>query len=193
MAAGPAVLDTNEQLAAIAHPTRLRVLDALRVPDSAAGVARRLGEPRQRINHHVRELAKAGLLVEAGERRKGNFVEQLYESCAGTFVVSPRLAWGDGARLQAIAAQVSLERLVEVGERIQRDAADLLDRAAFEGAEVPSATVETTIRFADAAARAAFLDEYLALTGALIERHAAERGDPFSVTLVAHPTSQEVP
>ena len=81
-----AVLDSSEQLAAITHPTRLRVLDALRAPDSAAGVARQLGEPRQRINHHVRELAKAGLLVEAGERRKGNFVEQLYESAAGTFV-----------------------------------------------------------------------------------------------------------
>jgi DNA-binding transcriptional ArsR family regulator len=193
MAAGPAVLDTNEQLAAIAHPTRLRVLDALRVADSAAGVARRLGEPRQRINHHVRELAKAGLLVEAGERRKGNFVEQLYESAAGTFVVSPRLAWGDGARLQAMAAQVSLERLVEVGERIQRDAADLLDRAAFEGAEVPSATVESTIRFADPGARAAFLDEYLALTAGLIERYAAPHGDAFTVALVVHPTTQEVP
>jgi DNA-binding transcriptional ArsR family regulator len=192
MAAGPAVLDTNEQLAAIAHPTRLRILDALRVADSAAGVARRLGEPRQRINHHVRELAKAGLLVEAGERRKGNFVEQLYESCAGTFVVSPRLAWGDGARLQAIAAQVSLERLVEVGERIQRDAAHLLDRAAFEGAEIPSATVESTIRFAEAGARAAFLDEYLALAGRLIERYAAPRGDAFTVALVVHPTTQEV-
>jgi len=191
MAAGPAVLDTSEQLAAIAHPTRLRVLDALRVADSAAGVARRLGEPRQRINHHVRELAKAGLLVEAGERRKGNFVEQLYESAAGTFVVSPRLAWGDGARLQAIAAQVSLERLVEVGERIQRDAADLLDRAAFEGAEIPSATVESTIRFADAGARAAFLDEYLALTGRLIERYAAPAGDPFTVALVVHPGTSE--
>src|ERR671916_152010 len=121
MAAGTAVLDTSEQLAAVSHPTRLRVLDALRIPDSAAGVARRRGEPRQRINHHVRELAKAGLLVDAGERRKGNFVEQLYESAAGTFVVSPRLTWGDGARLQAIADQVSLRHLVEVGERLQRD------------------------------------------------------------------------
>ncbi|MET0902652.1 MAG: helix-turn-helix domain-containing protein, partial [Acidimicrobiales bacterium] len=121
------VLESSEQLAAITHPTRLRILDALRQPDSAAGVARRLGEPRQRINHHVRELAKAGLLVEAGERRKGNFVEQLYESSAGTFIVSPRLTWGDGERLRAIADQVSLQHLVEVGERLQRDAAVLLD------------------------------------------------------------------
>ena len=191
MAAGPAVLDTSEQLAAIAHPTRLRVLDALREADSAAGAARRLGEPRQRINHHVRELAKAGLLKEAGERRKGNFVEQLYESVGGTFVVSPRLTWGDEARLRAIADQVSLQHLVEVGERLQRDAAALLDRAAFDGEQVASAAVEATIRFAGAEARAAFLDEYLALAAGLIERHAAPDGDPFTVALVVHPTPEE--
>ena len=191
MAAGSAVLDTGEQLAAIAHPTRLRVLDALRVADSAAGAARRLGEPRQRINHHVRELAKAGLLVQVGERRKGNFVEQLYESAGGTFVVSPRLTWGDGARLRAIADQVSLQHLVDVGERVQRDAAALLDRAAFDGEQVPSATVEATVHFADADARAAFLDEYLALTARLIEEHAAPHGEAFTVAFVAHPAIEE--
>ena len=191
MAAGSVVLDTNEQLTAIAHPSRLRILDALRVADSAAGAARRLGEPRQRVNHHVRELAKAGLLLEAGERRKGNFVEQLYESAGGTFVVSPRLTWGDGARLRAVADQVSLQHLVEFGERLQRDAAALLDRAAFDGAEVPSATVEATVHFADAASRAAFLDEYLALTARLIEQHASPHGEPYTVALVAHPTTAD--
>jgi DNA-binding transcriptional ArsR family regulator len=190
MATGPAVVDNTDQLAALTHPTRLRILDALRTPDSAAGVARRLGEPRQRVNHHVRELVKAGLLVDAGERRKGNFVEHLYESSGGTFVVSPRLTWGDGARLQAIADQVSLHHLVDVGERLQRDAAALLDLAAFEGAQIPSATVEATVRFADAEARAAFLDEYLALTARLIERHATQEGEAFTVAFVVHPTPE---
>jgi DNA-binding transcriptional ArsR family regulator len=191
MASGHAVLDSADQLAAVTHPTRLRILDSLRAPDSAAGVARRLGEPRQRINHHVHELAKAGLLREAGERRKGAFVEQLYESAAGTFVISSRLAWGDGARLQAIAEQVSLQHLVEVGERLQRAAASLLDRAAFDGVQVPSAAVEATVRFADAEARAAFLDEHLAMTARLIERYAAPTGDSFTVTLIARPTIEE--
>jgi DNA-binding transcriptional ArsR family regulator len=192
MASGSRVVDTTEQLLAITHPTRLRILDALRTPDCAAGAARRLGEPRQRINHHVRELAHAGLLVEAGERRKGNFVEQLYESVAGTFVLSPRLAWGDRERLQAMADQVSLQHLVEFGERLQRDAATLLDRAAFEGEEVPSAAVEAVVRFADPERRAAFLDEYLELTARLVERYAESTGPAFTVGLVVHPTIEEV-
>ena len=187
MAAGSAVIETPGQLAAITHPTRLRVLDALRIADSAASAARRLGEPRQRINHHVRELASAGLLVEAGERRKGNFVEQLYESVAGTFILSPRLRWGDRERLEAIADQVSLEHLVEFGERVAREAATLLDRAAFDGEQIPSAAVEATVRFADAQARAAFLEEYVDLTGRLIERYAARAGTAFAVGLVVHP------
>jgi len=191
VATGPALLETREQLAAITHPTRLRILESLQAPDSAAGVARRLGEPRQRVNHHVRELAKAGLLVEAGERRKGNFVEQLYESAARTFIVSPRLTWGDGARLRAIADQVSLENLVTFGERLQRDAATLLDRAAFDGEEIASATVDATVRFRDAKARAAFMHDYLTLTAELIERHAVADGDPYTVALVVHPKTEE--
>ena len=185
------LIETAEQLVAITHPTRLRVLDALRTPDSAAGAARKLGEPRQRINHHVRELVSAGLLVDAGERRKGNFVEQLYESSAGTFVLSPRLAWGDRERVQAIADQVSLQHLVEFGERLQRDAATLLDRAAFDGEQIPSATVEATVRFADAEARAAFLDEYIETTTRLVERHTSASGTAFTVGIVVHPTVEE--
>jgi DNA-binding transcriptional ArsR family regulator len=184
------VIDSPEQLVAIAHPTRLRVLDALRAPDSAAGVARRLGEPRQRINHHVKELAKAGLLASAGERRTGNFVEQLYRSVAGTFTISPRLTWADRARADALASQVALERLVEFGERLQRDAATLLDRAAFEGEHIASAAVETTVHFPDAAARAAFLEEYLQLVTALVERHASARGPGYTVGLAVHPTPE---
>jgi hypothetical protein len=47
------------------------------------------------VNHHVKELEKVGLLEGAGERRKGNFVEQLYETAAGTFAIeaTPTEAW----------------------------------------------------------------------------------------------------
>jgi DNA-binding transcriptional ArsR family regulator len=180
-----------DAVAALTHPTRVRILDALRSPDSAAGAARALGESRQRVNYHLKELARAGLVRPAGERRKGNFVEQLYESAGGTFVVSPRLTWGDGARLRAIADQVSLQHLVEVGERLQRDAATLLDRAAFDGEEIAAVAVEASVRFPDAEARAAFLDAYLDIVARLIAEHASAEGEAFTVALVAHPTAQE--
>lgn len=191
MARGTALIETTEQLVAITHPTRLRILDELRTPGTAAGVARSLGETRQLINHHVQALAKARLLRSAGERRNGNFIEQLYESTAGTFILSPRITWSDGQRARALAEQLSLRQLVEFGERLQRDAVALLDRAAFEGDEIPSATVEATVRFADQAARSAFLGEYLQLTAELIEKHAAQEGDAYLVGLAVHPTDSE--
>ncbi len=191
MASRAAVIDTNEQLAALAHPLRLRILDELRAPGTAAGAARRIGESRQLVNHHVRALAKVGLVRSAGERRNGNFVEQLYESIAGTFVLSPRLTWGDGGRARTLVQQVPLRDLVEFGERLQRAAAALLDRAAFDGEAIPSAVVETTIRFADAADRAAFLEEFLASTAALVDKYASRDGDAYSVGLVVHPTPNE--
>ena len=140
-------------MAALTHPVRIAALGALRTPDSAAGVARAIGQSRQLVNYHLKELERAGLIVPAGERRKGNFVEQLFRAVASTFVVSPRLVWGGADRERALRDQASLEHLVVLGERLQRDTTVLLDRAAFDGEEIASATVEGEIRFADEAAR----------------------------------------
>ena len=71
------VLNAAETAAAVLDPARLRILAALRDPDSSAGVARSLGLPRQRVGHHVRALEAAGLLTFVGERKKRNCVERL--------------------------------------------------------------------------------------------------------------------
>src|SRR5687768_7242989 len=47
------VTDPNT-LQALAHPIRLRILAALREPASPAEAARGLGEPRQKVNYHVK-------------------------------------------------------------------------------------------------------------------------------------------
>jgi DNA-binding transcriptional ArsR family regulator len=173
----------------LAHPLRLRILACLRSPGSAASVARQLGEPRQRVNYHVRELERAGLIRPAGERRTGNLTENLYRAVAASFVVSPRLAWVDPPRTDALASQVALENLVAVGERLQRAAAELLDRAAFDGEQIASAAVEATVRFAGEAERSAFLREYLTAVGPLLRRYEAAAGAPFQVVLAVHPSS----
>ena len=181
------VLDDPETVAALAHPLRVQILDALREPDSAAGAARKIGETRQKVNYHVQALVDAGLLRSTGERRNGNFVEQLYESVASSFMVSPRLACSDDRRVRALRAQVPLEHLVGLGERMQHDAIELLDRAAFDGEEIASATVEATVRFADEAARAAFAKEYLDLLKPLLKKHGSRSGDAYHVALAVYP------
>jgi DNA-binding transcriptional ArsR family regulator len=178
-------------LQALAHPLRVRALEQLREPASAAEVARRLGEPRQKVNYHLKELVKAGLVREVGERRAGNFVETLYRSVADAFVVSPEVAWSDPRRTEAMRHQHSLEQLVSLGERLQRDAASLLDRAAFDGETIASASVVAEVGFSTEEDRAGFLRDYLAAMRRLTERYGSAGGTRYRVAAAAYPDPGE--
>lgn len=182
------VLDDPEQLAVLAHPTRVAILGVLRTPKSAAAVARAIGETRQRTHYHVKALLDAGLIELVGERRTGTFIEQLYRSVAGTFLVSPRLTWSDDEHMRALRAQLPLEHLVRLGESLQRDAAALLDRAAFDGEEIPCAAVDATVRFKNQDTRAAFMDEYMAAIKPLLKKYGSRTGDTYRVAIAVHPT-----
>jgi hypothetical protein len=185
-------LDDPDSIAAATHPVRAALLVAMREPTTAAAAARATGQSRQNAAYHVRELAKVGLLRHAGERQNGNFVEQLYVAAAPTIVISPRSTWGaDPRRAEALADQLSLGRLVALGEQLQRDAAGLLDRAAFDAEEIPSASASTEITFASEIDRAAFLRDYVELLGELAKRHGAKSGESFRVLLAAYPNSEE--
>ena len=72
----------------------MQILKLLREPRSAASVARELELPRQRVTYHVRALEKSGLLRNVGERRRGNFVEQLVQATARYYLIAPQ-ALGD--------------------------------------------------------------------------------------------------
>jgi MOSC domain-containing protein YiiM/biotin operon repressor len=80
-------------LHAVSHPLRVRILDELREPASAAEVARRLGESRQNVNYHLKELERGGLVYRVGERRAGGFVESLYRASATAVVVTSAGPW----------------------------------------------------------------------------------------------------
>ena len=180
-------------LKALSHPARVALLERLRQPASAAEVARQLGQPRQRINYHLRALHHAGLVEKVGTRRQGNFVESLYRAAASAFVVAPEVAWSDPRRLNALRRDQSLEALVEAGARLQRDAAALLDQASFDELAVPSAVVAADTRFANATERAAFMREYLEMTRELIDKYGSRCGEPYRVVLAVHPTIEETP
>ena len=188
--AAVAVVDDPNVLHVLGSPLRVRILEALREPASAAAVARAIGFPRQKVNYHLKELAQAGLVEPVEERRVGNFVETVYQSVARSFVVSPEVAWSDPRRMEALGRQHSLQTLVMLGERLQRDAAVLLDRAAFDGEEIASASVEAEAHFATEEEREAFLDEYLRLTASLLEKYGQKEGAPYRVLLAAYPETE---
>lgn len=180
-----------DALQVIAHPLRVRILEQLREPTSAATVARRLGEGRQKINYHLKELRKVDLVRPAGERRNGNFIETLYEAVARSFVISPRAVWADPRKVAALREQFSLEQLVLTGERLQRAAAALLDRAAFDGERVASASVTAEVSFASEEERTAFLKAYLAAVGPLLKEYGSGSGERYKVVFAAYPEPRE--
>lgn len=185
------VVETSEAMQALAHPVRVRILESLRSAASAAAVARVVGQPRQNVTYHLKELERAGLVRRVGERRNGNFVESLYESVGSTFVVSPRAAWGDPRRAEAMAAQHSLENLVTLGEQLQHDAVALLDRAAFDGEQIASAAVAADVAFATEGEREAFMKEYLKLLGPLLRKYGRKRGSRYRVAIAVYPARQD--
>ncbi|MGL5929721.1 MAG: ArsR/SmtB family transcription factor [Dermatophilaceae bacterium] len=61
-------------LAALAHPFRARMMDALKVdgPSTASTLARRTGQAVGNASHHLKVLATAGLIEEAPELARDN-------------------------------------------------------------------------------------------------------------------------
>jgi len=180
-------IQTPEALHAISHPTRVAMLEALHQPRSAASVGRELGQTRQRMTYHLKALEQAGLVERVGTRQNGNFVETLFRATARAFVVSPRVAWSGPRRLEALRSQHALATLVAVGEQLQRDAAVLLDRAAYEREQIASAAVSAEVGFESDADRAAFMREYLETTRDLLDRYGAKGGAEYRVVLAIHP------
>jgi DNA-binding transcriptional ArsR family regulator len=160
------------QTSALCHPERARLLAALAEPDSAAGLARRFDLPRQRLNYHLRELEKAGLVELVEERRKGNCTERVVRATARAYVISPEvlgeLAGGSPARA---ADRFSASHLVGVAARVISDIAALGDRAASQRKRLATLTIDTEVRFASADARAKFADELSAALAALSAKY----------------------
>jgi len=152
------VLRDPARAANLLQPERLRVLENLLEPDSASGVARRLQLPRQQVNYHLRELEKCGLVEFIEERRRGNCLERLVQATARSYLISPD-ALGRLGRDPALQPdRFSAAYLLAAAARAIREVARLLVRADKAGKRVATLTLETEVRFADAAARSAFAE-----------------------------------
>jgi len=96
------VLDKPEQLKALGHPLRVRVLETLSDQTQLTNreLAIRLGVDPGHLHFHVRMLLKAGLIELSENGSHGR--EKPYRAVARTFRVAPELLASGGARdLQA--------------------------------------------------------------------------------------------
>lgn len=79
-------LETTEQIRALAHPVRQRILRLLTTePMTNKQLAQALDESPARLHFHVRELHQAGLIELVEERPKGGVLEKYYSAAAHNF------------------------------------------------------------------------------------------------------------
>jgi DNA-binding transcriptional ArsR family regulator len=159
MAATIQVIQSVEAAATLFSPARMRILEQLGEPDSAAGVARQLGLPRQQVSYHMRELEQAGLVELVEERRKGNCLERVVRASARTYLISPEALGKLGATPEQQRDRFSTGYLVSLAARAIRDLAVLCGRAEKAGKRVSTMALEVEVRFATAEARHAFAEE----------------------------------
>ena len=178
------------QAAMVLQRTRRELLAQLAEPDSAAGLARKLGLPRQRLNYHLRELEREGLVECVEERRKGNCTERLLRATARSFVISPEALGLLGATPEAARDRFSTGFLVASAAQTLRDVASLEDRARQQNKRLSTLTLQSEIRFPTAAARAAFAEELTSTIAALVARYhddSAAGGRRFRMLTLVHP------
>ena len=172
MAQGVEVIRGAHQAVIMLKPPRPEILEHLREPDSASGLARRMGLPRQRLNHHLRELEKAGFLELVEERRKGNCFERVMRSVARYYLISPEALGAVGAdEPERLRDKFSWSYLTAIAGKALRDLAILRRRADRAGKRLATFTLETEVRFASATARHAFANELTKEVARLVTKY----------------------
>jgi DNA-binding transcriptional ArsR family regulator len=185
------VIDDAETAVIALDESRARMLAALSEPMSAATLAAASGWPRQRVNYHLRELERHGLVELIEERRKGNMTERVMQSAARSFVISP-------AALAAVAPdpsrspdRLSASWLLAVASQLVRDVGMLMKGAARSRQRLATFTMDTEIRFASAGERAAFATELAdAVAGLAAKYHdeSASAGRDHHLVIAVHPS-----
>src|SRR6185503_4224995 len=100
-----ALLDRPDRLRVALSPIRRQLLERLREPASATALAVEMSVGRQRLNYHLRELEKAGLVHLVEERQRRGCVERILAARADAFVVDPAVVGARRAKAVSASAQ----------------------------------------------------------------------------------------
>jgi DNA-binding transcriptional ArsR family regulator len=185
-----AVIDDPAAAAAALDPIRRRLLAELTEPASAAAVAARVNQPRQKVNYHLRALEEHGLIRPAEERRWGGLTERLMVATAATFVVSPAALGPIGADPARMNDRFSASYLIALAARILREVGGAWRAAHRANKRLATLSVDTVIRFKSPEDRAAFTDDLAAAVATLVSRYHDEQapgGRAHRLVVVSYP------
>lgn len=176
-------------------PVRARILAALAEPGSATTVATAIGESRQKVNYHLRTLEEHGLVRLVEERPRRGLTERVMVASARSYVLSPAALGGSGPD-PARTDRLSARYLIAVAARMVREVADLARGAEHARRSLATLAIDTEIRFASAADRAAFTEELTSVVTSLAARYhddTSPGGRWHRLIVAAHPRPATTP
>ena len=154
-----AVIDDPAAAGVALDPVRSRLLAALVAPGSATTLACEVGLTRQKVNYHLRALEQHGLVELVEERRKGNCTERVLQATAVSYVISPAATALNAPDPDRAPDRLSARWMVALAARVVRDVGELIAGARAAGQPLATFAIDSEIRFATAADRAAFAEE----------------------------------
>lgn len=190
------VVDGPRAAVLVQHPVRRSIVALARTPISATEIAGKLGLPRQRVNYHVRKLARARFLEPAERRLRRNMVEQRYVATAQSYVIAPELLGALAPHATAVTDGASAAALFSIASRAQSDMTRVMAEAGTEYRRVSTMSLTADIRFETAEQRSAFAAALESAVADVIARHSAPftapdgapgPGRPYRLFLGCHP------
>lgn len=183
------VIEERAAATAALDPIRSAVLASLAEPGSSTTVAAALGLTRQKANYHVRALEELGLLELVEERPRRGLTERVLVATARSYVMSPAVL-GPAATDAESVDRLSTRYLLAVAGRTISEVGGLARRAEEADRQLATLSIDTEIRFASAADRAAFTAELTATITAMAGRYhdeSAPRGRWHRLLIAAYP------
>lgn len=185
--ARPASRQVSRAAAALS-PFRLGLLEGLQQPESASGLARRLGLPRQQVNYHLRELERAGFIELSEARPRRGCTERIMRLTSRVSFPRADAAAPPEVRADQEGHGFASAHLLAATAAVAAEVAELRARADASGKRLVTTTLQGEVRFPTPAAYRAFVEGLTAAVASLVARHAApddprSRGHRLTITL----------
>ena len=187
-AAPVSVIQDAPRAAVLLKPLRREILGHARTPASAATIAAAMGRPRQVVNYHVRQLARAGFLRRAGRFKKRGLVEQRYVVSARAYLLAPEVLGAiDSTTPAAAADKTSAAYLLALAGKLQRELSESWAAAEAAGTPLPLLSLDTEFGFSSAAQRARFADALTRAVTKVVADHTTTSKPAFRLVLGCYP------
>lgn len=181
------LLRDPDRLRAALSPIRRQLLERLRTPGSATGLAAEFGVSRQRLGYHLKALEDAGLVTLVETRQRRGFTERILVTCAEAFLVDPSVIGQRKAVPAELQDRFAADHLISAAAGLVADVGRMQAAAEAEGTRLLTFTLEAEVTLARPADLERYAEALARAVAAVSAEFNAEAGRRYRVVAGAHP------